>query len=288
MRAPDWACGGSAPQTSSVTSRLRTLQRGNQIVLVGYLLAMLVAFPAFCLWLSSQEGVPLLSRAGLLGNDDAETLGLLLACGAAGLAYLLLLVGQWLCLSNAPQSHGAKELAYVCVLLAVFVAPVNVAAFFVGGAGDFEWLGRFLQHPLEAATWIKVPTGTLLQLFGALLLLGNILVFTQFLRALLLRAHQEKRAGRLEAFFLFVCLVVGGSFGVGLAPAAVRSSELVLPGVVLAWLLVVLWHAWLILGACDCARVILGTGASDGRVRRDAREPQRPSAHWIPLKVKLQ
>jgi hypothetical protein len=287
MRALDWTCGGSTPQTSSITLRLRMLQRGNQLVLGGYLLALLVAFPAFCFWLSSQEGVPLLSRAGLVGNNDAETLGLLLACGAAGLAYLLLLVGQWLCLYNAPQSHGAKELAFACVLLAVFVAPVNVLAFCVGGAGDFEWLGRLLQHPVAEATWMKVPTGTLLQLFGALLLLGNILVYTQFLRALLLRANQEKRAGRIEAFCLFVCLVVGGSFGVVLAPPAVRSSELLLPGVVLAWLLVVLWQAWLILGACDYAHMILGARASGG-VRMDPKEPQKPpSGHWIPLKVKL-
>jgi hypothetical protein len=167
--------------------------------------------------------------------------------------------------------------------------PVNVAAFFVGGAGNFEWLGQLLQHPLGEATWYRVPAGTLLQLVGALLLLGNILAFTQFLRALMLRANKEERTGRIEAFCLFVCLVVGGSFGVGLAPPAVRSSELVLPSVVLAWLLVVLWHAWLILGACGCARMILGAGASDRTVRMEPREPHRPpSRHWIPLKVKLQ
>jgi hypothetical protein len=68
MSTPDWSCGGSVPQTSSVTARLRALERGVQVVLGGYLVALLVAFPAACLWLSSQEGVPLLWRAGLVGN----------------------------------------------------------------------------------------------------------------------------------------------------------------------------------------------------------------------------
>jgi hypothetical protein len=189
------------------------LQRGIQVVLAGYVVALLVAFPGACLWLSSQEGVPLLWRAGLAGNEDAEVPGLLLACGGAVLGYLLLVVGQWLCLLHAPQSHGAKELAYVCVLLAVFVAPVNAAAFLVGGAGDFAWLSRLLHHPAHWTTWTEVPTGTLLQLAGGLLVLGNILTFTQFLRAVLLRAHPEKGARRIEAFCCFVCLVVGARSG---------------------------------------------------------------------------
>jgi hypothetical protein len=247
------------------------LQRGIQVVLAGYLVGLLLAFPGACLWLSSQEGMPLLWRAGLMGNEDAEVLGLLLACGAGGLAYLLLLVGQWLCLFHSPQSYGAKDLAYVCVLLAVFLAPVNAAAFLVGGAGDFNWVGRLLRHPLAGTTWTEVPTGTLLQLLGAVLLVVNILTFTQFLRAVLLRAGQEKRARRIEAFYFFICLVVGGSIGVGMAPEAVRSFHLVGPGVVLAWLLVLLWQAWLILGACDCARGILGDSSQGTSLRPDGR-----------------
>jgi hypothetical protein len=265
------------------------LQRGIQVVLAGYLVVLLVALPGACLWLSSQERVPVLWRAGLTGNDDAEAFGLLLACGGAGLGYLLLLAGQWLCLFHAPQSHGAKELAYLCVLLAVFLAPVNLAAFLIGGANDFGWLSRLLQHPLAGTTWTEVPTGTVFQLLGAVLLLVNMLTFTQFLRAVLLRAHQEKRAERIGAFNFFVCLVVGGSFGIGLAPETVRSFHLLVPGVVLAWLLVLAWQAWLILGACDCARGILSASApgADG-VRVDGKEPHRPrSGYWIPLKVKL-
>jgi hypothetical protein len=200
-----------------------------------------------------------------------------------------MLIGQWVCLFNAPQGHGAKELAFVCVLLAVLVLPVNVAAFVVGGAGDFAWLGRILRYPLESTSWTKIPTGSLLQLIGGLLLV-NILTFSQFLRALLLRAHQENRTRRIEAFFFYVCVVVGGSVGVGMAPEVIRSSQLVLPAVVLAWLLVLGWHAWLILGACDCARMILSAPiAGAGGLRVDAKQPQKPpSGYWMPLKIKLQ
>jgi hypothetical protein len=287
MSTHAWSCGGSAPQTSSVTSRLRTLQRAIQIVLAGYLVTLLVAAPAACLWLASQEGVPFLRQAGLAGNEDAEIAGLLLAFGGAVLGHLLVLVGQWLCLFHSPQSRGAKDLAYVCVLLVCCVAPVNAAALLVGEAGDLPWLGRLIHHPLAGTTWDKVPTGTLLQVVGVLLLLGNILVFTQYLRALLLRAHQEKRVRRIEAFYFFVCLVVGISFGAGTAPEAVRSSALVLQGVVLAWLLVLGGHAWLILGACGCAGAILGAPAPGARgLWGEGGESQRAaSGCWIPLKT---
>jgi hypothetical protein len=262
MSTSDWSCGGSVPQISSATARLGALQRGIRVVLSGYLVALLVAFPAACLWLSTQERVPFLGRADLVGNKDVEVLGLPLACGGAGLGCLLLIVGQWICLFNAPQSHGAKELALVCVHLAMVVAAVNAVALLVGGAGDFPWLGRLLDCPLESATWTNVPTGTLFQVIGGLALLGNILTFAQFLRALLLRAHQEKRTRRIEAFSFSVCVVVGASVGLAVAPATVRSSPLVLPGFVLAWLLVLGWHAWLILGACDCARGVLSATVS--------------------------
>jgi hypothetical protein len=271
MSTTDWSCGGSVPQTFNATSRLRALQCGLRVVLGGYLVALLVAFPAVFLWLATQEGVPFLEQAGLVGHKDAEVLGLLLAGGGAGPGYLLLVLGQWICLFNAPQSHGAKELAFVCVLLAALVAAVNVAAFLVGGAGDFHWLERLLDRPLESATWTQVPPGSLFQIIGGLVLLGNILTFTQLLRALLLRAHQEKRTRRIEAFFFYVCVVVGGSVGTVMVPGAVRSSPLVLPGLVLAWLLVLGWHAWLILGACDCARGILSAPIpAGGSLRVDA------------------
>jgi hypothetical protein len=288
MSTPEWACA-SSPQNPTLTSRLRALRRGIQFVLGGYLVTLLVAFPAACLWLSSQEGVPLLWRAGLVGNPDAEELGLLFACVGAGLGYLLLVVGQWLCLVNAPQSHGGKELAFASLLLGLLVAPANGAALLVGGAGEFHWLRSLLHDPLAPATWTWVPIGTLLQLIGGLLLLGNILTFTQFLRALLLRAHPEKRAGRIEAFYFYVFVVVGASFGLGRAPEVLLSSPVLLPGFVLAWLVVLGWHAWLILGACGYTQVILSAPApGDGRTRADDKEPlKQPSRCWIPLTVKL-
>jgi hypothetical protein len=278
MRTRDWSSGGSVSQTSSATSRLRALQRGIRVVLGGYLVALLVGFPAAYLWLSSQERVPFLWGARLRGNEDAEVLGLLFACGGVGLGYFLVVVGQWICLFNAPQSHGAKELAYVCVLLALLVGAANVAAFLVGGTGDFDWLGRLLRRPLEGATWTRIPMGGLLQVLGGLALFGNILTFTQLLRALLLRAHQEKRTRRIQAFSFYLFAVVGASVGMGMAPAAVRSLPPVLPGFVLAWLLVLGWHAWLILGASSCAREILsapvpGAGSlrANGKVALAAR-----------------
>jgi hypothetical protein len=291
MIAINWsAVPTSAAHTASLTSRLRAIQRGVRLVLCGYLVLLGVALPGAVLWLGSQPDCELPWLAPLERSEDAEILGQLGGVGGGAVGYLLLTVGLWIGVTNAPQGHGAREWAFASVLLALLVPAASITAVVVGEAWEFTWLGAMLRQPGKPAMWGTIPTGALLLLAGGLLGLAYLLCYSQFLRALFLRAHDEKRSRRAERSTLLMCLVLGGSVGLALAPPVVRWEPSALVTVVAFWLLVLAGHVRLTLGACWYARTALAVQApTSGTVRADGKEEARPprSGCYLPLTVRL-
>src|SRR5262249_18783272 len=156
---------------------------------------------------------------------------------------------------------------------------------------DYQELGRLARTPFEPVAWGRVPLGAFLALLGLALALLDVLTFSQFLRALFLRAHQEQKGRRVEAFFLAVGAVIGGSFGLIFAPPVVRTSLLALGGLAAAWMLVVFWHLRLVLTACGYAQLALSAHEKDspGTIHRvDGKGAGKPhSGNWKPVRIRI-
>jgi hypothetical protein len=273
-------------RTRQVTSRrvtLQSLQRGIRFVLGGYLMAALVALPGTVLWLATQPNGPL---AGLALGEDGRALALLAAVVGAVEAFVLVVWGQWGCLWHAAPGYGSRKWALVSGLLALLVPGVFVAAGVVGELGEVPWVAAFLANPLEVPDWDQAPPGELLQLLGALLAVGYLLSFGQFIRTLFLRIQDETRAGRIEVYLLGVCLVVGGSLGLALAPAEVRTSELALTGLAAGWVLVLGWHVKVTLRACWYGRMGAGPKAVGQREPMKLEE-SRATLRYPPVEARL-
>src|SRR5438046_1865526 len=105
--AVKWNSSGSRV-VHPTRSRWAEVERGLELVLVGYLVLFLLAVPGAVLWALS-KAPPVLTGLGPDARDNAEFFGLLLGLGGALAGYLLTHLGQWRCLLSAPQDHGAKE-----------------------------------------------------------------------------------------------------------------------------------------------------------------------------------
>src|SRR3954469_24440912 len=110
MSALHWNASGSKVLDLHTQARWRAIGRGLALVLGGYVVLCTLALAGIILaWQTTHGGPPARARQQLVqeGQDVPVVLGLR---GAVVLGYLLVLVGQWVCLRQAPHSHGAKEL----------------------------------------------------------------------------------------------------------------------------------------------------------------------------------
>jgi hypothetical protein len=284
MSTYKWPAPARPSKIAGSPARLRLLQRGIRFVLGGYLLATLVALPAAVLWLTTQPDGWL---DALAVGEDARALALRVASVSAVLAFVLVARGQWGCLRHAPPGHGSRKWAFVSGLLALVVPGVAVAAGRVGELGEVPWVAAFLANPLQAPDWEQAPAGELLQLLGAVLAVGYLLSFSQFVRTLFLRIQDEERAGRIEVYFLGVCLVVGGSLGLALAPPEVRTSELALAGLATGWVLVLGWHVKVTLRACWYGRLGASPKASGQRAPAQRQAEGRETGRYQAVELRL-
>src|SRR5437879_5071482 len=123
-----WNSSGSRALHAPTRSRWAEIERGLKIILASYLVLVVLAIPGAVVWATAQEHTGRWLWLGPNGNEDAELFGLVLGLGGALGSYLLALIGQWRCLSYAPQDHSAKELMFVSLLTAVVAAPLAVVA----------------------------------------------------------------------------------------------------------------------------------------------------------------
>src|SRR5262245_62810514 len=127
-----WNASVSRVAAAVVRPKWAEVRRGLILAAVGYSCLLVFLLPGLFLVWSAQQGGPTEALLGV-GTDIATVLGWVLTGIGGGLGGLLLLGGQWRCLSSAPQSHGAKEFAFVCLCASIVVPGCFGVAYFLGG-----------------------------------------------------------------------------------------------------------------------------------------------------------
>ena len=243
---------GTTPGTRCCTCATRAkwheVARGLQLSLLGSAFLALVGVPGAVLaWVAAYGGSAWQARLSVQGEEAAaQVVGLALLAVAGLVGGGLILLGRWLCLVNAPQRDGAKELMLTCFLCSLTGAGLLAAAHYLGGDRNY---GVFRRGPDALALDDFFRSAGTVQLLGLLLLLGSSLLFGRFLHGAARYFGDGPRAGRLDAYFVLLCFVIGGTGGVYLFP---RGSEVRVMAFLVAagcWLLCFLGNLFLVADA---------------------------------------
>jgi hypothetical protein len=274
-----WNASVSA-HLSTLHGKWKEVQKGLQFVLLGYCFLLLMVVPALVLvWHSQRDSKQWLFEKSLgLSPED----GLVIGWGLAGLGTLVgygsWLAGQWRCLGYAPQRHAAKEVLFASILC-LFLGPIAlVTAHFLGGADNYVLLTQGL-HSLPAQTWGQ--TGSILQLVGLLLVLGNLLLFSAFLRAVV-KCLAPAQSSQLSAYFWFVAFLVGATVGLFWSP---RNEVLVC--LASGWAICLLWHLALIHVASRSVNTLLPAGNDPQRYDRSHKPKPYSGLHRYYVRLKV-
>jgi hypothetical protein len=221
-----------------------------------------VALPlTFLLWLILHQG-PLFHPRLVLGQQDKELLFLPVPIGLClvGLiAFGLILGGKVLCLTHSTQSRGAKELMLACLTFLLAGVLLFAAAHFFGGIRTYRALDQGLDalHPS-----LLLNAGAICQLAGVALIFLESLLFCQFQRTTAYHLEARGAARKTECYFLFICLLIGGSVGLSAAPNLAIRKEMLL-GLAGAWLSGLLAQLVLLVSTGRCIDKALGDSPQD-------------------------
>jgi hypothetical protein len=240
-----WNASGSREVAAVARPKWREVRQGLVLALMGHILLLGPGLLGLVLIGPLADRAPDLVR--LDETDSAYLAKALLACGA-GLGYLLLLLGQWRCLTRAPQGHGAKDLQFACLLCSLLVPLCFLTAHYLGGTATYTAFRDGLSEMIDLD---PLNPGVLLQILGVVLGVLAALLFSGFTGALA-RCLGANKGGVVNVYFWFVAFLLGGTVGVVLQvrryvpPDVLRLLLLVL---VLSWLFAWLWHVMILGGA---------------------------------------
>lgn len=256
-----WNASASRMVSAVARPKWEEVRQGLTFAALAYVCLLALVVPGvFLVRLAHQGGSP--DAFFGLDADGANALGWILASSGTFLGYLLLLAGQWRCLSYAPQAHSAKEFAFACLLCSL-MAPASIgAAHFLGGTENYD----VLQLGPSGLTDLTLFHGAgLLQLAGVGLGLLSVLLFSGFLRGIARCHGDEQRVRGIACFVWFASFLVGSTAGLFLHA---RSHSLTAPWAVLAlgWWLSLLWHLILILAASRSIQRALQRKKSTGAI----------------------
>src|SRR5262249_19405578 len=158
--------------------------------------------------------------------------------------YMFLVVGQWRCLLHAPQSHGAKELQFTCLLCSLAAPVCFVIAHYIGGGGTYV---AFCRGGFVLASLDRFHGADLLRVVGLLLFFSSLFLFGAFSRAVDRCLHKDEEEKKTYVFFWFVPFLLGGTFGVFFYARRLPLKESFL-GLGMAWMVFFLLHAILVTG----------------------------------------
>jgi hypothetical protein len=123
-----------------------------------------------------------------------------------------------------------------------------VAAHFFGGFQNYQVFEKGL-GALDQISFLN--TGTIFQLAGAVLAFGGSLLFCQFQRTIAQYFDDEAGARRVEVYFVYVCLMLGGSIGLFATPGLAGRGELFL-AVAGGWVVCILAQVVLMVSTRRC------------------------------------
>jgi hypothetical protein len=177
--------------------------------------------------------------------DDTLALGLLLLGAGTLVGYGLVLVGQWRCLTYAPQGHGAKELQFACLLCTLIAPPCFVVAYYLGGA---ELYPAIPHDPAALRAAGLLSPAVVFPVAGLVLALVSSLLFSGYARAVGRYLRDPEVSRRVAQYFWFVLFLVGGTAGMVLEMRRSYRLEglVVMTG---AGFVCVAWHALVIRSA---------------------------------------
>jgi hypothetical protein len=216
---------------SALQGRWKELCKGLRLIQISHCVLMLLALPGLALLCLGRVQVAseLLEDLGPRVRDLAFLVTWLLAGVGITLGSCLLLLGQRRCLVRAPQRHSAKELLFVCLIC---IPPMPACLALSWFLGDTDTFVPQKHSQLQAAEMLQLAT--------ALLVLVNVLLFSEFLHAAD-RCVTPSRSRRAIPFYGFVCFLGGGTLVLFSGP----PLEVFL-GIAAGWFLVLVWHVVLI------------------------------------------
>jgi hypothetical protein len=235
-----WNTSASKQVPTLAHPKWRQVRQGLILALAGQPLTLVFGLAG--LYLVAVPDGPLAARLNL-PLEDASLVGWILVGGGL-FGYLLLLAGVWRCLLFAPQSHGAKDLQFAC-LLCTLIVPVcfGLSLYF----GSKPVYAAVQSGPGDLLRLELLRPGPLLHLAGLGCGLMGVLLFSAFARAVSRCLNDADATRTVTWYFWFVAFLMGAT--VGLILQAKRTTPYgMLPGLGTAWLLCLFWHALLIYG----------------------------------------
>jgi hypothetical protein len=268
--AVTWNSSDSKVVRAQLGSKWPEIRQGFLLCIFGHACFLLLVLPGLLIALVPVHVEPFVSmHRTIVQEDELVLVGLVGLAAAALVGCVLILIGQWRCLTHAPQRHGSKELLFACLNAGVLGPVLLAIAHFVGGARNYPLVERGLAG-LDDVEFLQV--GTLLQLTGLGLCLVSFLLFSQFLRVVASCFEYEAGTRAAERFFFYICMVVGGTVGVFVCSKRLESLHEVWLGLMASWVGALVWHVSLTVNARRCIAAVLQ--------RLDAREPARP---YVPV-----
>jgi hypothetical protein len=246
--AVSWNGSGNSLLHLRTRAKWHEVGRGLQLSLLGSTFLVLVGLPgALLAWVAAYGGSAWRIRLAMQGEESsAQVIGLAVLAVAGLVGGGLILLGRWMCLVNAPQRHGAKELMFTCLLCSVTGVGLLAAAHYLGGAQNYAVFRRG-PDALDLGDFLH-SAGTL-QVLGLLLLLGSSLLFSRFLHASVRYFEDARRARRLDGYFVLLCFVLGGTGGVFLFPRGSEHRATALAVAAGCWLLCYVGNLYLVADA---------------------------------------
>jgi hypothetical protein len=194
---------------------------------------------------------PLFHPRLVLNEDQKSILFIpvpITVCGVVLLGFGLILRGKVRCLTHATQHQGAKELMLACITCFLAGLLLFVTAHFVGGLQTYQVFEKGVGAP-DAGSLLNA--GTIYQMAGLVLILVGSLVFCQFQSNIAQYFEDEAAARRVEIYFFYVCLMLGGSIGV-LATTGLAGRGETFLGLGGAWLVCFLAQVVLMISTRRC------------------------------------
>jgi hypothetical protein len=245
------------------------VSKGLLLVAGGYLFLIMLALPGtLLLWLIFHDG-PLFHPRLVLDRQEKDILFLpvpIALCGVVLVGFGMVVAGKLRCLTHATQHLGAKELMLTCITCSLAGVLLFAAAHFCGGLRNYLVFEKGL-GALDRISFLN--TGTIFQLAGAVLAFGGSLLFCQFQKTIARYFENEAGARRVDVYFLYVCLMVGGSIGVFATPRLAGRGELFL-AVAGGWVVCILAQVVLMISTRRCIAEAL-----EGSHRKEPTQPQQ-------------
>ena len=222
--------------------------QGLTRILMGYVIIVLGALVGVGMITLAVANLKGANKSSLLAFEAICWVGVSVVILTSVVGYGMIIRGQWSCLKNTPDRHGAKWLMFAC-MTCLLMGPTLNTAFSYGGVKRMPDFHRGPRH----LKMVEFDSATIhLQVASGAVSLASGLLFLGFLRAVARCFGDVRRMARVNLYLLATGLLLGGT--VYLAFGA--RDTFMLPGVLLflgvGWVVSFFWYLYLLLTIRFC------------------------------------